>query len=1172
MVNRLRKQMVLIAVWLIWNSWAQAMILDDFESGAFDPGWAATSRAVVQFNPGNASDGSDYYAVMTNAAENGDALGAWLGRDADETCADFSIAFDFRFTDTNQRQMNIQIGPSSVAVNNNTGSNICINFAYDGVDNRFEAYNGSWQPLTSLPTNLPDNVWHRVVITGRHFGTNGAQYDITVNGITQTGITYFHGAVVAQTHQIGGFNFNDRFGDNPGFDVDNVKGWAVLPPAVSVTETAGGTKVFEAGETSDTFSLSLTAQPKAPVTVTLKILDHPDQVNLDKTVLTYTPDNFRYFQVVTVTAIDDAVAEARYHNVRIGFSVTSADPDYHNMGVADLPVTVVDDETGPDFPGFSGIYPHLAVTNNTANECGIGAIVAWAGSLWYVTYSPHAPAGSSGDKLYQLRTDLEPVIRPESIGGTPANRMIHPESDQLIISNYLIDGQANVRTIPFTSLYGRMTANARHLTDPANKVYYFTMEDGLYEVDVNTLAVTELHRDRNRGGDDMVPGDHGKGAYSGQGRLVVANNGLDNGGDGTLSEWNGVGDPDTPSSWVEIDRNQYTEVTGPGGIYGNLNNDDPLWSLGWDHKSVLLQVCDNGAWKQFRLPKGSYTQDDADGWYTEWPRIREAAPDRLMMDMHCLLYEFPITFRHANTAGIMPLSSHLTMIVDWEQWNDRLVLACNDVSPFGSSLLGGITQSNLRFTSMDELDGLGRPLGWGGPWVKEPVAANQASEPFLINGFTHRVIHFAHTNPVSVTLSIELDRNGDSQWVDFDSFAVGPAGYGYYLLPADLQAQWIRFRIDTAVNSATVFLYCSTDSQKVDGSMFRSLADSGTARSYSSGILHPINSSDLKLEFAADIVDDSGNIIETGYYVVGQDMKLARVDNPVAESAVRTSFKTRLEFSEDDASVIVGGFRLPKSDPDYASPFASGWPRGIREVVTERNLMNIHGTFYEYPTALDGTDVLLKIRPITTHHKKIFDFCSWRGMLVLSGNFAAAENDVHYVPSTDGKTGLWFGNVDDLFALGVPGGWGGPWKNTPVLANNPSDPYLMTGYDHKRVSLSHNLDEPVTMTIQVDFLANGTWCDYGSFVVPPGQTVEHVFPDGYQAHWVRLKTNKASTATAWFVYNPPCDGSEGLADLVCLARQWLSAGCGYCEGVDLTLDGRVNLQDWAVMALHWLQI
>ncbi len=65
----------------------------------------------------------------------------------------------------------------------------------------------------------------------------------------------------------------------------------------------------------------------------------------------------------------------------------------------------------------------------------------WAGKLWAVTYSPHMPRGSD-DKLYAIDDKLQ--IRPfsGSIGGTPANRMIHRESKQLIIGPYFIDAKA----------------------------------------------------------------------------------------------------------------------------------------------------------------------------------------------------------------------------------------------------------------------------------------------------------------------------------------------------------------------------------------------------------------------------------------------------------------------------------------------------------------------------------------------------------------------------------------------------------------------------------------------------------------------------------------------------------------------------------------------------------
>ena len=61
----------------------------------------------------------------------------------------------------------------------------------------------------------------------------------------------------------------------------------------------------------------------------------------------------------------------------------------------------------------SGVYPHLAAFS-TNGECGIGAVVPWAGKLWMITYPPHATTGSA-DKLYQIDPQLNVVIRPESV-------------------------------------------------------------------------------------------------------------------------------------------------------------------------------------------------------------------------------------------------------------------------------------------------------------------------------------------------------------------------------------------------------------------------------------------------------------------------------------------------------------------------------------------------------------------------------------------------------------------------------------------------------------------------------------------------------------------------------------------------------------------------------------
>ena len=57
-------------------------------------------------------------------------------------------------------------------------------------------------------------------------------------------------------------------------------------------------------------------------------------------------------------------------------------------------------KAGTDYPSFSGIYPHLA-NFNREGECGTGAVVPWAGKLWFISYAPHAPAGEAAPDCSQ---------------------------------------------------------------------------------------------------------------------------------------------------------------------------------------------------------------------------------------------------------------------------------------------------------------------------------------------------------------------------------------------------------------------------------------------------------------------------------------------------------------------------------------------------------------------------------------------------------------------------------------------------------------------------------------------------------------------------------------------------------------------------------------------------
>ena len=784
---------------------------------------------------------------------------------------------------------------------------------------------------------------------------------------------------------------------------------------------------------------------------------------------------------------------------------------------------------------FSGVYPHLAYFNSQS-ECGTGAVVPWAERLWIVTYSPHKPTGSD-DKLYEIDEALNLTARPESVGGTPANRMIHRESQQLFIGPYAVDRQGYVRAISLETMPGRPTGNARHLTDPADKIYYATMEEGFYEVDVETLEVKELYPDGNRIGNvanDLLPGYHGKGLYSGQGRLVYANNGeytplaRENPDipSGCLAEWDGA-------NWAVVRRNQFCEVTGPGGLYGNTHPaTDPIWSVGWDHRSLILMVREAGTWKAFRLPKASHCYDGAHGWNTEWPRIRDIGEDDLLMTMHGMFWRFPKSFSGANSAGIAPRSTYLAVVADFCRWHDRIVLGCdvtakseflNKRKAKGNLAGPGQSQSNLRFIRPEQLDGFGPPLGRGAVWLKDHVEAGRASEPFLLAGFERRGIHLAHNHDEAMLFIFEIDRDGRGQWTEWKRYTVPRAGYRWLELPSELAGQWIRLRTDRDCDEVTAcFQYSNRDrrTSEPDG-IFDGLVTPQCRRA-SGGLIRARGAGLKTLHFVA-AHHEGDTLEELGYYEIGVDMTLRRIHNPVTVEWLKKNAAIPTDVLRVDAASVLyvddsgRRFRLPKGDPSFDQAGLLGRERIDREVCTERDLFNCHGTFYELPAKNAGG--FAKIRPVATHNRHIKDYCSWRGLLVLSGiaDDAPADHE-HIVRSDDGRCALWFGAVDDLWKLGKPVGHGGPWKDTRVQAEQPSDPYLMAGYDRKTLTVSHRSQRDVTIRVEIDIDGNGTWKTYKTLEVPPDRTVRHSFPEAFSAYWVRTVAAQDTAATAQLLY------------------------------------------------------
>jgi hypothetical protein len=141
-------------------------------------------------------------------------------------------------------------------------------------------------------------------------------------------------------------------------------------------------------------------------------------------------------------------------------------------------------------------------------------------------------------------------------------------------------------------------------------------------------------------------------------------------------------------------------------------------------------------------------------------------------------------------------------------------------------------------------------------------------------------------------------------------------------------------------------------------------------------------------------------------------------------------------------------------------------------------------------------------------------------MLVLSGLSPDQPGDNRrIVRSEDGQCVVWLGAVDDLWSLGKAVGRGGPWHKTAVKAGVASDPYLMAGYDRKRLALSHESTQGINIQVQVDITGTGVWHTYQTVDVAPGRVVSHVFPAAFNAYWIRLVASADSVVTAELEYN-----------------------------------------------------
>jgi large repetitive protein len=175
---------------------------------------------------------------------------------------------------------------------------------------------------------------------------------VTITGVddaVQDGNQEYRITIAAATSMDAKYNMLD-VPDLVAINVDNdVAGITVRPPAMPNTSERG---------TSTTFTVELNSQPTAPVTIRLTS-SMPAEGTMSPAELHFNATDWNAPQVVTVTGVDDRVADGNQPYTIVTQPSTSTDINYNDVNAPDVAITNLDD----DSPGFI-VTPTTPLTTN----------------------------------------------------------------------------------------------------------------------------------------------------------------------------------------------------------------------------------------------------------------------------------------------------------------------------------------------------------------------------------------------------------------------------------------------------------------------------------------------------------------------------------------------------------------------------------------------------------------------------------------------------------------------------------------------------------------------------------------------------------------------------------------------------------------------------------------
>ena len=263
-------------------------------------------------------DGDIAYTIVTAAAVSTD--GSYSGLDA----ADVSV------TNTDDDTAGITVSPTSGLTTTEAGGTATFTVVLNSQPtadvtialSSSDLTEGTVGPASLTFTSANWNVAQTVTVTGVDDAV--ADGDVAYSILTA--------AAVSTDGNYSGFDAADVSVTNTDNDTAGI---TVSPTSGLVTTEAGGTA---------TFTVVLDTQPTADVTIALSSNDLTEGT-VGPASLTFTAANWNVAQTVTVTGVDDAIADGDIAYTILTAAAVSTDGNYNGFDAADVSVTNTDNDT-----------------------------------------------------------------------------------------------------------------------------------------------------------------------------------------------------------------------------------------------------------------------------------------------------------------------------------------------------------------------------------------------------------------------------------------------------------------------------------------------------------------------------------------------------------------------------------------------------------------------------------------------------------------------------------------------------------------------------------------------------------------------------------------------------------------------------------------------------------